>query len=159
MYGYVLSSRSMTLNFGLYCLMRLFSSASASRSFSTRIVSRSAISRASEPVFASTQRDSRKYDRTRFRSERAFPTYTTFPAASLKRYTPGHSGSDAAFSRGSIKLKRRGQAFRPPLSSYGEFPSKEKRPADSWGAVKAQMICCKQLGDAAISFVGSIAHR
>src|SRR5689334_3278416 len=126
MYGYVLSSRSMTLNFGLNCLMRLFSSASASRSFSTRMVSRSAISLANEPVFASTQRDSRKYDRTRFRSERAFPTYTTLPAASLNRYTPGDSGSAAAFSRGSMELKRRGRTLRPPLSSYGEFPSKEK---------------------------------
>src|SRR5229473_7383967 len=127
MYGYVLSSRSMTLNFGLYCLIRLFSSASASRSFSTRIVSRSAISRANEPVFASTQRDSRKYERTRFRSDRAFPTYTTLPAASLNRYTPGDSGSDAAFSRGSMGLKRRGRTFQPPLSSYGEFKPKEKR--------------------------------
>src|SRR5580700_10501279 len=127
MYGYVLSSRSMTLNFGLYCLMRLFSSASASRSFSTKIVSRSAISRASEPVFASTHRDSRKYERTRFRSERAFPTYTTLPAASLNRYTPGDSGSDAAFSRGSMESKQRGRAIQPPLSSYGEFKRKEKR--------------------------------
>src|SRR6266481_7328904 len=118
----------MTLNFGLYCLMRLFSSANAWRSFSTRIVSRSAISRASEPVFASTHRDSRKYERTRLRSDRAFPTYTTFPAASLKRYTPGDSGSAAAFSRGSMKLKRRGRAFQPPLSSYGEFQPKEKHP-------------------------------
>src|SRR5882724_2762793 len=126
MYGYVLSSRNMTLNFGLYCLMRLFSSASASRSFSTRIVSRSAISRASEPVFASTQRDSRKYERTRFRSERAFPTYNTFPAASLNRYTPGDSGSAAAFSRGSMELKRRGRAVQPPLASYGGFQRKEK---------------------------------
>src|SRR5580700_4987408 len=127
MYGYVLSSRSMTLNFGLYCLMRLFSSASASRSFSTKIVSRSAISRANEPVFASTHRDSRKYERTRFRSERAFPTYTTLPIASLKRYTPGDSGRDAAFSRGSMDLNRCGHAFRPPHSSYGEFKRKEKR--------------------------------
>src|SRR5580704_11177475 len=143
MYAYVLSSRSMTLNFGLYCLMRLFSSASASRSFSTKIVSRLAISRASEPVFASTHRDSRKYERTRFRSERAFPTYTTLPAASLNRYTPGDSGSDAAFSRGSMEVMRCGRTFQPPLSSYGEFQPKEKCPADSWGAVQPQVICCK----------------
>src|ERR1700757_1725360 len=129
MYGYVLSSRSMTLNFGLYCLMRLFSSASASRSFSTRIVSRSAISRASEPVFASIHRDSRKYERTRFRSERAFPTYTTFPTESLNKYTPGDSGSAAAFSRGSMELMWRGGPFQQPLSSYGEFQPKEKHPA------------------------------
>src|SRR5260221_13641543 len=137
MYGYVLSSRSITLNFGLYCLIRLFSSASASRSFSTRIVSRSAISRASEPVFASTQRDSRKYERTRFRSERAFPTYTTLPAASLNRYTPGDSGRDAAFSRGSMELKRRGLAFQPPLSSYGEFKPKEKSPTHNLNVIHA----------------------
>src|ERR1700692_54062 len=117
----------MTLNFGLYCLMRLFSGASASRSFATRIVSRSAISRASEPVFASTQRDSRKYERTRFRSDRALPTYTTLPPASLRTDTPGDSERDAAFWRGSMELKRRGPAFQPPLSSYGHFTPKENR--------------------------------
>src|SRR6266436_8143020 len=71
MYGYVLSSRRTTLNFGRYCLMRLCSSAKASRSLPTRMVSRSAISRASDPVLASAQRDSRKYERTRLRRERA----------------------------------------------------------------------------------------
>jgi hypothetical protein len=30
-----------------------------------------------------------------------------------------------------MELKRRGLAFQPPLSSYGEFKPKEKRPANN----------------------------
>src|ERR1700730_17978541 len=74
MYGYVLSSRSTTLNFGRYCLIRLCSSAKASRALATRMVSRSAISRANDPVLALTQLDSRKYERTRLRREIAWTT-------------------------------------------------------------------------------------
>jgi hypothetical protein len=47
-----------------------------------------------------------------------------------------------------MELKRRGRAFQPPLSSYGEFKPKEKRLAENWGAAQAQVICCRQLGDA-----------
>src|SRR5260370_24858603 len=81
--------------------MRLFSSARASRSLSTTMVSRSAISRTNEPVLASIHRDSRKYERTRLRSDPALPTYNTAPAASLNRYTPALSGSARAFSNRS----------------------------------------------------------
>src|ERR1700719_4442228 len=107
MYGYVLSSRSKTLNFGRYCLIRLFSSAKASRALATRMVSRSAISLANDPVFALIQLDSRKYERTLLRSEIALPTYSTAPPASRNRYTPGASGNSAAFSRGSIMFIQR----------------------------------------------------
>jgi hypothetical protein len=31
-----------------------------------------------------------------------------------------------------MELKRRGQAFRPPLSSYGEFKQKEKHVPLLW---------------------------
>jgi hypothetical protein len=50
-----------------------------------------------------------------------------------------------------MELKRRGRAFQPLLSSYGEFNPKEKRPADNWGAVQPQVLCCKHLGDASHS--------
>src|SRR5260370_33374928 len=85
--------------------MRLCSSARAYRSLSTTMVSKSAISRTNEPVLASIHRDSRKYERTRLRSDPALPTYNTAPAASLNKYTPALSGSALAFSRGSIKRR------------------------------------------------------
>jgi hypothetical protein len=47
-----------------------------------------------------------------------------------------------------MELKRHGQTIQPLTSSYGVFKPNEKRPADSWGAAQAQVICCKQLGDA-----------
>ena len=47
---------------------------------------------------------------TRLRSETALPTYSTLPPASLNRYTPGASGNNAAFSRGSIIFSRRPQS-------------------------------------------------
>src|SRR4029077_11598912 len=75
-----------------------------------------------EPVLASIHRDSRKYERTRLRSEPAFPTYNTAPAASLNRYTPALSGSAAAFSRGSIN-QYSGDGVRVPISV--QLPSYE----------------------------------
>src|SRR3984893_4446132 len=142
MYGYVLSSRSTTLNFGRYCLIRLCSSAKASRALATRMVSRSAISRANDPVLALTQLDYRKYERTRLRREIALPTYRTVPPESRKRYTPGASGNRAAFSRGSIlfiqrptipakpqpaESRRRTMQIRQTTSPYNYYDTKVNR--------------------------------
>src|SRR5258705_12881142 len=83
------------------------------------MVSRSAISRTNEPVLASIQRDSRKYERTRLRSDPALPTYRMAPPASLNRYTPAVSGRPAAFSRGSIGANYvRSLEFRFPCNFH-----------------------------------------
>ncbi len=60
MYGKVLSSRSRMLKRGFHCLMRLFSSASASLLLSTRMYSTSRASEISVPVLTSASRSSEK---------------------------------------------------------------------------------------------------
>src|ERR1700745_3464185 len=117
--------------------MRLFSRASASFSLSTTIYSKSAISRTSDPVLASCWLLSRKYERTRLRSDSALPTYSITPAASWNRYTPGCVGRLPTFSRSSIDRRytteriRRSRLLKSPKSGEDNFHDSKRNLTDT----------------------------
>src|SRR6266487_4324697 len=80
--------------------MRLYSSIRASTSVDARIHSTFRAARTMASVRGCSGRE--KYDAKRFLSEIAFPTYTTRPSSSRKRYAPGASGMGEGSGRATL---------------------------------------------------------
>src|SRR3954469_17623864 len=145
-----LSSRSFTLKRGLCFFMSSFSRRSASFSVGVMITSTSPSrsSRKGMKARASPVR-SWKYWFTRARRLTALPTYTTSPALSFMRYTPGWVGSVSSLLRsssesmGGLPADSSSAATGLLLSARHAAVLRPGRPDDPGGCAR---LCLERLG-------------